>query len=239
MATDATGNVLQTPGLGSKPIIDNTEILYSYAKFTQKGVTLLQTANTYYPTGTVLKVSATPKKYTAAIKGASEVQTLNLGAATAGTITITFAGQTTGAIAFNASAATVQTALIALSNVNPGDVVVTGGPLPGTITLTFGGQYANTNVAQITVTPTGLTGGTVTVNTTTGGSGDTSPVGILRKGVDVSLSDKSGNIVLSGILKGNTIRYADDTDGLSTAELQALATELGGHYDVIHDALSF
>lgn len=100
---------------------------------------------------------------------ANEVQTINLGAATAGTITIGFDGETTGAIAYNATAATVQTALEALSNVNPGDIVVTGGPLPGTVTLTFGGRYLYTNVPQVVVTPTGLTGGAVTVATTTEG----------------------------------------------------------------------
>lgn len=102
--------------------------------------------------------------------GTNEVQTINLGTASAGSITITFEGQTTGAIAYNAAAATVQTALESLANVDPGDITVTGGPLPGTITLTFGGQYAGTNVAQVTVTPTGLTGGTVTVATTTQGA---------------------------------------------------------------------
>ncbi len=99
----------------------------------------------------------------------NEVQTLNLGAATAGTVTITFDGETTAAINFNATAAAVQTAMEGLSNVNAGDVTVTGGPLPGTITLTFAGQYRGVNVPQITVTPTGLTGGTVTVATTTQG----------------------------------------------------------------------
>lgn len=107
------------------------------------------------------------------LKGAgtdtNEQQTINLGAASAGSITITFSGQTTGSIAYNAAAATVQTALEALSNVDPGDITVSGGPLPGTITLTFAGQYAGTNVPQVTVTPTGLTGGTVTVNTTVAG----------------------------------------------------------------------
>lgn len=99
----------------------------------------------------------------------NEVQTLGLGAATAGTVTITFDGATTGAIAFNATAAAVQAALEGLPNVGPGDIVVTGGPLPGVITLTFGGQYAGRNVAEITVTPTGLTGGVVTIVTTTQG----------------------------------------------------------------------
>ncbi len=128
--------------------------------------------NGYIPSGLVLgRVTATGRfgPYGAS---PSEVQTVNLGAATAGTITITFDGETTGAINFNATAAAVQTALEALSNVNPGDVAVTGGPLPGTITLTFGGRYLGTNVPQVTVTPTGLTGGTVTVATTTEGGGN-------------------------------------------------------------------
>jgi hypothetical protein len=100
----------------------------------------------------------------------NEVQQFDLGAASAGTITITFSGQTTAAIARNATAATVQAALETLSNVNPGDIVVTGGPLPGAVTLTFGGQYAGVNVPEITITPTGLTGGTVTISTVTPGS---------------------------------------------------------------------
>jgi hypothetical protein len=102
--------------------------------------------------------------------GTSEVQTISLGAATAGSITITFDGQTTGAIAFDASAATVQTALESLSNIDPGDVVVTGGPLPALITLTFGGAYEGTDVPQVSVAPTGLTGGTVTVATSVAGA---------------------------------------------------------------------
>lgn len=100
---------------------------------------------------------------------ASEVQTVGLGAATAGTVTVTFDGETTAAIAFNATAATVQAALEALSNLNSGDVTVTGGPLPGVMTLTFAGARAGANVPEVTVTPTGLTGGTVTVATTTQG----------------------------------------------------------------------
>lgn len=99
----------------------------------------------------------------------SEVQTIGLGAASAGTITIGFDGETTAAIAFNATASAVQTALNALSTINPGDVVVTGGPLPGVITLSFGGRYVGQDVPVVVVTPTGLTGGTVTVTTTTPG----------------------------------------------------------------------
>lgn len=107
----------------------------------------------------------------------SEVQTITItGSPTGGSFTLTFSGQTTGSIAYNATAGAVQTALEALSNIAPGDVVCTGGPLPGTpVTVTFSGQYAGIDVSLMTDTES-LTGGTtpaVTVTTTTpGGSGD-------------------------------------------------------------------
>lgn len=106
----------------------------------------------------------------------SEVQTVAItGAPTGGTFTLTFSGQTTAAIPYNATATQVRTALEALSNVNPGDVAVSGGTLPGTnVVVTFGGQYLGEDVAQMTASGTGLTGGTtpaVTVTTTTAGGG--------------------------------------------------------------------
>ncbi|MFD7980192.1 hypothetical protein [Streptomyces sp. NPDC059071] len=101
----------------------------------------------------------------------NEVQTVTItGAPTGGTFTLTFNGQTTAAIAFNASAAAVKTALEALTNINPGDVTVTGNA-GSPCTVTFGGQYLGDNVAQMTATAS-LTGGTtpgVTVATTTAG----------------------------------------------------------------------
>lgn len=106
--------------------------------------------------------------------GTDEVQTVAVtGSPTGGTYTLTFDTQTTGTIAFNAAAADVQTALEALSNIDPGDIVCAGGPHPDTdITVTFGGQYAGTDVPLMTADGTGLTGGTtpdVTVTETTPG----------------------------------------------------------------------
>ncbi|WP_247691241.1 hypothetical protein [Streptomyces sp. B15] len=106
--------------------------------------------------------------------GTNEVQTVAItGAPTGGTYTLTFLGQTTAAISFDATASALQTALEGLSNVEPGDVACTGGPHPDTsIAVTFAGQYAATDVAQMTGDATGLTGGTtpdVTVTTTTPG----------------------------------------------------------------------
>jgi hypothetical protein len=90
----------------------------------------------------------------------NEVQTVTLnGSPNAGTLTLTFpqgTPQTTSGLAYNASAATIQTALQALSNIGSGNVAVTGGPWPAMVTLTFQGALANTNVAQITADTSGL-----------------------------------------------------------------------------------
>lgn len=65
---EATGNVLKLPNQSS-PATTTTddEVLGSYAGLTQKGLTLLGGAG-LLGTGTVLKVSGTAKKYTAAAK---------------------------------------------------------------------------------------------------------------------------------------------------------------------------
>jgi len=95
------------------------------------------------------------------------------GGPTGGTFTLTFDGQTTAGIVYNATASAVQSALEALSNIAVGDVTVTGGPLPGTaVTISFGGAYDGVNVPQMTASSAGLTGGTsptVTVTTVTQG----------------------------------------------------------------------
>lgn len=102
----------------------------------------------------------------------SEVQTVTItGTPTGGTFTLTYNGQTTAGIAYNAAAAAVQSALEALSNIAPGDVTVGGGPGPGTpYTVTF--STALGNVTQMTASGAGLTGGStpaVAVTTTTPG----------------------------------------------------------------------
>lgn len=102
--------------------------------------------------------------------GTNEVQTLTEGTnITAGTFTISFGGQTTTAIQHDAIAATVQTALEALSSIGAGNITVTGGPVGTTpFTLTFRNALGGANVDQVTVDVTNLTG-TITVATTTPG----------------------------------------------------------------------
>lgn len=119
---------------------------------------------------------------TAGVSGSkNEVQTETV-TATGGTRTLTITNpntgeaQTTGAIAYNANAATIQAALEGLSNVAVGDVVVSG---TGPYLYTFGGNYAGKNIAAIVVGVGSLTGGTSTVAETTAGVDDLSTVGAI------------------------------------------------------------
>lgn len=104
----------------------------------------------------------------------NEVQRVTItGSPTGGTFTLTWSGQTTSAIAYNASAAAVQTALENLSNIDPGDVNVTGGPGPGTpYDVEFRGRLAQADQPAMTASGAGLTGGSspaVAISTTTPG----------------------------------------------------------------------
>ncbi len=99
----------------------------------------------------------------------AEVQIINLTNATGGTYTLTFSGQTTAALAWNASALTVRQALEALSNIAPGDVEVFNGDANGStatsrhiLAVKFEGAYEDTNVAALTIDTTNLTGGGTT-----------------------------------------------------------------------------
>jgi hypothetical protein len=127
------------------------------------------------PVGTAKPTPAQISAFTEAAGLQSEQQTITItGTPTGGTFTLTYSSQTTSAIPYNATAAAVKSALEALSNIEAGDIIATGGPLPGSpVVVTFTGSLAGTNVAQMTSTPS-LTGGstpTVTVTTSSAGAG--------------------------------------------------------------------
>lgn len=108
--------------------------------------------------------------------GTDEVQRVTItGTPTGGTFTLSFMGEETEPIAYNASAATVAAALEALSVIGTGNVVCSGGPLPGSfVVCTFAVRLAAANLAEMTADGSLLTGGTapaVAVTTTTAGVG--------------------------------------------------------------------
>jgi hypothetical protein len=164
-----------------------------YPEYKEGGVTIdwgavaAAGADVTLPDGTKIKTGEKYLRYGTPIirNQVKEVQTVTItGTPTGGsfTLTLTLKGQTktTAAIAHNATAAAVQTALNDLDNVESGDVVVTGGPGPGTpYTVTF---QLPEDVAQMTAAHT-FTGGAapaVAVATTTGG---TTSLGMFRPAV--------------------------------------------------------
>jgi Phage capsid family len=114
----------------------------------------------------------------------SEVQTVTVnGTPTGGTFTLTFRGATTSGIAYNAAAATVQTALQGLSTIGSSNATVTGSA-GGPYTVTFAAALANKNVPKITADGSSLTGGTnmsVTVATTTQGESGGGITGLINQ----------------------------------------------------------
>lgn len=132
-----------------------------------------------------------------AVPGQNEIQQIAItGNPTGGTFTLTFSGQTTAAIAFNASNATVDTRLEDLSNIGSGDITIGGGTLPGTaITVTFGGSLAKTNVPQLTGDASSLTNSPSTY---------TVDVGIVREHSTVFVSILSAAITVSSASAART-----------------------------------
>lgn len=150
------------------------------------------------------------------------VQTIaETGSPTGGTFTIhgTPPGgsqKTSGSIAYNASAATMQTALTASTMYGSGNVSCTGGPLPGTaIACTFQGAYASMAVTLMSLNTKSLTGGSspnVTfANTTTGSAGalEGNTVQLLKAGSPVGSNKASAT---TWGTTSSTVNYGSSAD---------------------------
>lgn len=128
----------------------------------------------------------------------NEIQTVEItGSAppTGGTFTLTYSSQTTADIAYNADAAAVKSALEALSNIAPNEVIVTGGPGPSTPwVIEFDLTLGDTDVTLMTGSAVSLTGGT----------GNAISVTETRKGGDVT------DVDAKAIFPGHFDVYMDD-----------------------------
>lgn len=145
------------------------------------------------------------------LAGTNAVQTVTLGSGnTGGTFTLTFGGQTTSALAYNATSSAVSGALQALLSIGSGNVTVTGSA-GGPYTVTFVEALGNGPVGAITGTGS-LTGGTNTVTVAQTTTGVNQQVGVyaayasgnsdgtqIPKGIAVydMVTDSSGNISFS------------------------------------------
>src|SRR3954452_6567291 len=90
-----------------------------------------------------------------------EQQTLRITNATGGTFTLTFNGQTTAPIAYNATGADIDAALEALSNVGANQIQTSGGPVnTANLNVFFRRNFHEKDVSQLTANTSGLTGTT-------------------------------------------------------------------------------
>jgi hypothetical protein len=200
---------------------DNPSIVLDVSAFTQA----IHYPNGYIPSGcpVVELESGLYGPYSVT----DEVQTLTVGGAGLTSFTITYAGQTTGPIDDQATAADVKAALVALSNIGANDVTVAGNA-GGPWTVTFGGALADTNVAQMTTTPTGGTG-TVTVATATGGGTEGAGVAGVCKGLtfdsvtvtrDGSTLSRIGNaLFVHGFVRLSRLPFTLDANGQNDLKL--------------------
>lgn len=101
----------------------------------------------------------------ASTTGISEQQAIYLTSGpTGGTFDLTFQGQTASGVAYNANAAAITAALVALSNIGAADVTTTGsGTRYDPWVVTFASGLASTAVQQMSGDGTNLTGATIEV----------------------------------------------------------------------------
>lgn len=173
--------------------------------------------------------------------GTNEIQTATItGSPTGGTFTLSFGGQTTGALNHNATGATVQAALEALSTIGEDNVTVS---LSGAVyTITFRNELQGTNVAQITASAS-LTGGStpgVTMATGTGGVAgatdgrqtDSNIVGALDTYLPWQLNFRDVEVAVTydGVLNPAECSYYDangvEVLGLGSTQRTAVTTAL-------------
>jgi hypothetical protein len=150
------------------------------------------------PLGAAAPTSAT----TTLAAGSNEVQTVTItGVPTGGTFTLSFGGQTTSPIAYNAIASAVQSALQALSTIGTGNATVAGSA-GGPYTVTFVGALSGIDVALLTASGASLTGGTTptvtVVATTPGVTGWLDAGWISDKGLVAKLQESTKEITAFG-----------------------------------------
>ncbi len=170
-------------------------------------------------TGVSVKFGSDTQEYTVTARtlgsGTNEVQSVEIDDdVSGGTFTLTYAGYTTGTIAYNASAAVVEAALEALNSVGLGAVTVTGSSPIWTVTFT--GTLANTNVALLTGDGALLTGGSVSdiqIAETVAGVAAVAEIQTIT----------AGTAMTSGTW---TITFKGDTTGLIEWDADEVAVEL-------------
>ncbi len=216
---------------------DTTLTLPTMAVSAEGGSTTADLAN-FAPSDFTLSQSAQDSKIKVdgfpSTAPVAEVQHLGFtNQATAGTWTLTFDGQTTAAIAYNATTAEVQAALEALSNVSAGDINVGGDDLStndGTMTFTFSSNLGDVNMLVIDssgLTPSAPSNWVMTEQT---------------KGQDGYISRSSNTV--DDVISGVTLHLHDTTDAggeeiTLTRDIQSVKSKLNAMVTAYNAAVTY
>lgn len=159
VTVSSSGNVMTVEFVNAEGLADQLQI-------TSSDFSGLQTQ--------AITIPVSVEQLTPATAAKNEQQRISLlGSPTGGTFTLTFGANTTSAIAFDATATTIQTALQGLASIGSSNATVTG-PAGGPWLVEFVGSKAAANQSAITGNGASLTGGGsqgLTVTTTTASSG--------------------------------------------------------------------
>ena len=153
-----------------------------------------------------------------------EQQTVRVSNATGGTFTLTFNGQTTAPLAFNATAAQIDAALEALANIGANNIQTSGGPVnTANVNVFFRRDLQQADQPLITGNATGLTGTTPTVTNATAAEGGwyQRPTGDARRST-LNTNDLRGKVL--------RIRVKDSDIGPADANKPDLGA--GGAYTI-------
>src|SRR4029079_7641437 len=153
-----------------------------------------------------------------------EQQTARVTNATGGTFTLTFNGQTTTPLAFNATAAQIDAALEALANIGANNIQTSGGPVDtANVNVFFRRALQQTDQAQLTANGAGLTGTTPTVTMATVAVGGwfQRPTGDARRST-LNTND----------LRGKVLRIAVKSTDITLADANKPDLGAGGAYTI-------
>ena len=153
-----------------------------------------------------------------------EQQTVRVTNATGGTFTLTFNGQTTAPVAFNATAAQIDTTLEALSNIGTNNIQTSGGPVnTANVNVFFRRALQQSDQSQMTSDATALTGTTptVTLSTVAQGGWYQRPTGDARRST-LNTND----------LRGKVLRIKVKDGDITGAEANEADFGAGGAYTI-------
>lgn len=177
--------------------------------------------------------------------GVNEVQTITSpNNPTGGTFRLGYGGQWTGNIAYNASAATIETALEALGTIPTGSVSCSGGALPGTdVTVTFQDNLGYADVALLEVDSSSLTGvtGTVTETTAGGSNLEDKTVYFWTFNEDSVVSGNNyypfSDEIAASVLRGATASYSTSSSSFHiTGGIDEKCIQGGSYAYTVHDS---